>query len=149
MATDRANHTIYWRAPTAMLAALLAGFLFAIGHHTFYHSLLGNPVPTALYSIAGIMVSPQQVNIAAGTAFAFLVSSCLATAVAIGYTQVLWTASIGRPVRLGALDTILSALQNPFQLFNIAVWWRFRLLFLFSIIAWYYIPVASLPTQTD
>jgi hypothetical protein len=136
MATDRANGGIHWRAPTAILAALLAGLLFAIEHHVFYDRLRGNQVPTALYSIAGIMVSSQQVNIAAGTAFAFLVQSCLVTAVAIAYTQVLWTTSIGRPVRLGALDTIFSALQNPFELFNMAVWWKFRLLFLFVVIAW-------------
>jgi hypothetical protein len=127
---------IHWRAPMAIVASLLAGSLFAIGHHVFYRSQAGNEVRSTNYNVAGITVSPQQVNIAVGTAFAFLVQSCLTTAVAVAYAQVLWTKCIGRPAQLKTLDTIFSAMSNAFQLFRLTAWWNFRLLFMLALIAW-------------
>lgn len=131
-----AHGTIHWHAPTAMLAALLLSLVFAIAHHFFYSNLAGQVVPSSRYSIGVITVSPQQVNIAAGTAFAFLVSSCFTTAIAVAYTQVFWTSTYGRPVQLLALDTVFSALGNAFKLLDLATWWEFRLLFFLSSIAW-------------
>ena len=127
---------IHWRAPAAMITALLAGVLFAVAHHLFYRSLAGNAVPPGSYRIAGIAASPQQVNIAAGTAFAFLVKSCLATTIAIAYSQLMWNTAFKKPVRLTSLDAVSTSLGNAFQLLYLATWWDFRFLFLLAIVAW-------------
>lgn len=119
-----------------MLAALLVGLRFAIAHHVLYNILDERSVSPDLYSIAGVTVSPQQVNIAGGTAFAFLVSSCFTTAIAVAYSQIFWTSTIGKPVRLLALDSAFSLLRNAFKLLDIATWWQSRLLFFLALVAW-------------
>lgn len=83
----RSNRHIHWVTPTNISATLLAGIAFALGHHFFYARLSGQNAPTGSYEFAGSRPSKQQVNIAVGTAFAFLVKSILAIAVGISYTQ--------------------------------------------------------------
>ncbi|KAL8846410.1 MAG: hypothetical protein Q9221_008491 [Calogaya cf. arnoldii] len=66
---------IYWTAPSLMLASLIVGTLFALGHHLFYASLDHKQASTSLagYYVLGMHISIQQFNTAVGTAFAFLV----------------------------------------------------------------------------
>ena len=132
-----ANQPIHWRAPTAMVASLLTGALFALGHHLFYGSLSGRRVPVGLYNVAGIDVSLQQLNIAAGTGFAFLVKSSLVTAISLAYTQFAWMCAVSQEVRISTLDTIFAALGNALQLLHFRVWSSFRLLLLLAMIAWF------------
>jgi hypothetical protein len=113
---------IHWRAPSSVVLALAVGILFAFAHHLFYSSLANTLVPKSPYFIAGIAASPQQVNIAAGTALAFLVKSCLVSAVVIAYTQVFWNAFLDQPTRLPSLDTAFSAPGNAFTLFFFGMW---------------------------
>lgn len=130
---------IYWQAPTTVILALIAGTLFAVGHHIFYNSLDGQPAPNDNYNILGSHVSTQQVNIAGGTALAFLVKACLVTAIAAAYAQVFWRAMLHRnpEVTLGRLDTTFSAISNIHHLFKMWIWWRYPVLFSLALIAWY------------
>jgi hypothetical protein len=105
---------IHLQAPTTVILALIAGTLFAVGHHIFYNSLDGQPAPNDNYSILGSHVSTQQVNIAGGTALAFLVKACLVTAIGAAYAQLFWRAVLRRTpeVTLERLDTTYLAVSN-------------------------------------
>lgn len=129
---------IDWFAPTAILVSLALGVLFAIGHHLFCSSLDGNPASGNDYSIAGSNVSQQQLNVAVGTAFTFLVRASLASAVSIAYVQLLWRAlkRSSRQATLDALDTVFAAPTSVFRLFKVKVWWHYPLLFLLAAIIW-------------
>ena len=137
-----APRRIHWLAPTTVLLTLAAGVLFAVGHHLFYWSLEGTPVPDNDYSIFGTNVSRQQVNIGAGTAFAFLVNFALASALATAYAQAFWRIMSRTGTTLESLDTLYSAIGDMSQLLKVHVWWRYPLLLGLAIIAWHVQPHA-------
>jgi hypothetical protein len=121
-----------------MVASLLLGCLFATGHHLFYQSLVGKPATADSYEIVGSKISSQQANTAVGTAFAFLVKSCLAFAVSLAYLQAAWSAAKAerRPITVANMDVLLSALSNALALTNVFAWWKWPLLLLIALIAW-------------
>ena len=127
-----------WQAPATIILALAFGLLFAVGHHLFYRNLDGQRVASEDISILGSDISPQQLNVAIGTAFAFLVKASLVTAVSTAYLQLLWRALLrsGRGSTLGNLDTTFSGLNNIISLGKIWVWWRLPLLFALAVVAW-------------
>ena len=134
-----ARKGIHWHIPAMMTGAIVAGGLFAIGHHLFYQSLAGQPVSdgTFLYSA----VSKQQVNIAIGTALAFLVKACLVFAIGVAFIQLFWSAShtfnAARTPTLSRLDSTYGAQHNLWTVLNPALWWRHPLLLAVAAIAWY------------
>ena len=132
------NVHIHWQAPATVVLALGAGILFAAGHHLFYNSLDGRPAPDVGYNILGSNVSSQQLNIAGGTAFAFLVKACLVTALATAYAQLFWRAMLeqSREVTLERLDTAFSVLFNVHHLVKVWIWWHYPVLFALALIAW-------------
>lgn len=82
---------INWLAPASMMGALLAGVLFAVGHHLFYQVLAGKTARTATrFSFLGLDISRQEASIAIGTALAFLTKGCLVYAVVAAYIQAFW-----------------------------------------------------------
>ena len=129
---------IHWLTPASMIASLLLGCLFATGHHLFYQSLAGKLATAHSYDIGGSKISSQQANTAVGTAFAFLVKSCLAFAVSLAYFQVAWTTAKGerRPMTVANMDVLLSAMGNALTLTNVFAWWKRPLLLLMALIAW-------------
>ncbi len=134
-----ASTSIHWQAPTTVLLALIAGVLFAVGHHIFYNSLNGKPAPNDNYNILGSHVSTQQVNIAGGTALAFLVQACLVTAIGAAYAQMFWRAMLHRTpeVTLESLDTTYSAVSNIHWMLKVWIWYRYPALFSLASIYWY------------
>lgn len=129
---------IHWFAPTSMVASLLAGVLFALGHHLFYHSLVGKSVTGETYELGGSKVSRQQLNTAIGTAFAFLTKASLASAVSLAYLQAVWAVAKRRkrPLTVGDIDMLLGGLGNALILGNVVAWWKWPLLLLVLLIAW-------------
>ena len=127
-----------WQAPATIILALLFGLLFAVGHHLFYRNLDGRKVTSEDFSILGSDISPQQLNVAIGTAFAFLVKASLVTAISTAYLQLLWRALLrsARGSTLGNLDTAFSGLNNIISLGQVWVWWRLPLLFALAVVAW-------------
>ena len=101
--------------------------------------LNGRKVASEDFSILGSNISPQQLNVAIGTAFAFLVKASLVTAVSTAYLQLLWRALLrsARGSTLGNLDTAFSGLNNIISLGKVWVWWRLPLLFALAVVAWY------------
>ncbi|KAF2658592.1 hypothetical protein K491DRAFT_755910 [Lophiostoma macrostomum CBS 122681] len=139
---------VYWWTPFLLFASLLVGVVFALGHHFFYRSLADKPTSTGSYSIAGHQYPDQQVNIAVGTAFAFLAKAALVLAVSTAYYQVFWRsvrreADIGRPPTLARTDSAFSAPTNIISLLNAPVWVRYPLLCMMALTMWL-IPIASI-----
>ena len=99
-----------------MIAALAISDFLASGRHLFYHSLEGNPVPSDDWGIMGTRVSRQQLNLAAGTAFSFLVKAFFALAASVPYVQCLWNtagqSNDSRAMTLSSLDTAFSVFKN-------------------------------------
>jgi len=133
------SYQVYWAAPATMVTALLAGLLLALGHHGFYASLEGSEAPTGYYSCAMINVSRQQFNTAVGTLFASLVKATLALAVSTAYVQAFWRSArtSKKGESLSTLNTTFSVLANAVSLVKVHVRFRYPLLLLLAIIAWY------------
>ena len=129
-----------------MLAAFTTGVLLALGHHLFYDSLDGEETPSDDFHFGGLDYSRQQLNIQAGTAFAFLVKAFLVLAISIAYAQVFWAALSGsherKPPILGNIDTAFSALGNVLTLFKFTAWSWSPVLLLLSILTWSVVLVA-------
>ncbi len=75
-----------------MVGSLLAGLLFAFGHHWYYRRLDGTTVSTSnTHTSWTWSATPyQNFHIAIGTALASLVRTSLVIAVTTGYVQILW-----------------------------------------------------------
>lgn len=133
------HNGISWSAPTIILGGLIIGSALAIGHHFFYASLNGTIPPHDVYVFSGLNISKQQIYLAAGTAFAFLVKACLSTALYTAYVQILWRKIKHgrREVAVARIDHITSVFSNPLHLFRPWTWWRFPLLLLLAILSWY------------
>ena len=135
---------IHYAAPLSMVSALLAGFLFALGHHIFYASLAGTVAPTWTLQIAGADISRQQLNTAAGTAFGFLVKSCLTVTTSIAFVQAFWRAArtSRKGLTLDSPDGTFSLLSDFLGLRKAGVWKGFPVPVLLAFIAWYALRVA-------
>jgi hypothetical protein len=123
-----------------MLGALLTGAILAVGHHLFYQSLDGTAASVETYSVLGANISKQELNIAVGTALAFLVKASLVFSISISSIQLFWReAKFSRPTRpmtLARLDYLYAALENIVTLCNVSLWWKFPLLLLIALVAW-------------
>ncbi|KAM0714117.1 hypothetical protein Q7P37_011081 [Cladosporium fusiforme] len=136
---------IHWVTPTTILFALLAGLAFALGHHFFYARLSGQPAPVGYHQIRGLKRSKQQVNIAVGTAFAFLVKTALAIAIAASYMQLFWRLlkTSKKPTLLPDVDTAFSLLQDFTALCRWSSWRKqYIILTPIALICWL-LPLAS------
>ena len=140
-----AKRHIHWAVPTTCLAGLIAGVLFALGHHLFYSSLAGNAAADGQFTILGSKVPRQQINIAGGTAFAFLVNFCLGSAMTTAFFQVFWRDMLQRTTTLEILDATSSVISDLSQFIKLRLWAHHLLLLLLAIIAWL-IPIASIVT---
>ncbi|RFU31192.1 hypothetical protein B7463_g5137, partial [Scytalidium lignicola] len=102
----------------SMVISLLAGILFAIGHHLFYHSLNGRIVGST---------SSQQWSLRIGNAFAFIVGYSLKTAVGIAYIQYLWRAMRYHPMTLSTINDAFGIQDNPVSFLNWELLTKLRL----------------------
>lgn len=130
---------IHWLAPASATGALVAGLLLTVGHHLFYQSLHETPVCENAFFYR--QVSQQQINIAIGTAFAFLAKACMVLAVSIAFVQIFWYATSQRTgddfPTLERIDAVYSVLDNAIEMFNVKLWYNYPLLMLIAALAWY------------
>lgn len=135
----RAADRIPWQAPTTIVLSLVTGVLLAVGHHLFYDNLHGRQARADGWQILGSRVSPQQLNIAIGTALAFLVKTFLLLAISTAYLQLLWRSLLrtSKGTTLGDLDIAFSGLSNLISVSKIWVWRKLPLLFVLAVVAWY------------
>ena len=140
-----AKHQIHWAVPTTCLAGLILGLLFAVGHHIFYWSLDGDPASEGHFDVLRSKLPHQQINIAGGTAFAFLVNFCLGLAMTTAFFQLFWKEMLGRKTTLETLDATSSVISDVSQFTKLNIWANHPLLLILAIIAWL-IPIASIIT---
>ncbi|CAG7922017.1 unnamed protein product [Penicillium olsonii] len=105
-----------------MVTSLLVGLAFCLGHDAFYQNLNGKPVldghPLGFLD-SSLNLSDQQVYLALGTLFAFLVKSSLGFSISTVFDQSAWRSIRARRNGFGAIDDLLSSLKNALTLFNI------------------------------
>ncbi|KAK1238039.1 hypothetical protein MKX08_002618 [Trichoderma sp. CBMAI-0020] len=106
-----------------MAIMLLFGAAFIIGHHFFYQSLSGKQPPNVVYfsGFAGGLTG-QQVNLAVGSVFAFLVSSALGVVITTAANQALWVAVRTKPSKLEVIDNLATATTNIWNMFDFRLW---------------------------
>lgn len=124
-----------------MVIMLLFGTAFIIGHHFFYQSLSGKPPPNVVYfsGFAGGLTG-QQVNLAAGSAFAFLVSSALGAVITTAANQALWVAVRTKSSKLGAIDNLANATTYIWNIFDFRLWKKSPIRMALITIFWYACP---------
>lgn len=121
-----------------MAIMLLSGTAFIIGHHFFYQSLSGKPPPNVVYfsGFAGGLTE-QQVNLAAGSAFAFFVSSALGVVITTAANQALWVAVRTKPSKLEVIDNLATATTNIWNMFDFRLWKSSPIRMTLVTIFWY------------
>lgn len=124
---------IHWRAPTLMVAYLLLGIGFALGHHFYWSSLEGTVVPSE---------TDQEWSQRLGIAAAFIAQSALTLAVGVAYTQRIWVSVKRRPLTLSGLDKVFSLQDDIFAFLSWEVVTKAKFLCLLGLIAWC-MPISS------
>lgn len=137
--SQRAADRVPWQAATTIILSLTAGVLLAVGHHVFYDNLHGRQAGADDWEILGSRVSPQQLNIAIGTALAYLVKTFLLLALSTAYLQLIWRSLLrtSKGFTLGDLDIVFSGLSNIISVAKVWVWRKLPLLFALAVVAWY------------
>ncbi|KAJ9300723.1 hypothetical protein DTO271G3_1887 [Paecilomyces variotii] len=138
---------IYLSAPASMLLALTAGIIMTLVHHFFYQRLDGERVPDVDYKVLNVpyTISDQQINISAGTVWAYLVKLLLGLAATTAYQQLLWKAIKSRTTKVAVIDDIFSVAENVFSLLRWSLWRNYPPIMLLGLIGWL-LPVASVIT---
>ncbi|KAI1850290.1 hypothetical protein JX266_004148 [Neoarthrinium moseri] len=103
---DTQSHT-YWEVPAKLVGFLAVGAGLAVGHHFYYAGLSGKQVKST---------DEQEWAVRYGTAFAFLVKTSCAAAIATAYSQHIWTRFRKRDLRVATLDSAFSATSNILSL---------------------------------
>lgn len=133
---------IYGPTPAFMLAALVAGSCFAIGHDRFYRRLNHSIVPTNNFAIAKFQLSEEQTNLKIGNAFAFLTKFFLTLAATVAFCQAFWqeakqeSAHNRTHTSLAQLDTKVKIIREPTAVVSLQVWRNSPLLQVVTTIVW-------------
>ena len=130
--------SLHWVVPTTAILSLFSGVAFAIGHHCFCSGLNDSRAREDGYKLWNTEVSHQQINIAVGTAFAFLVKVALATAISTAYVQFLWRSMLRSScaATLQDLDTLFPGISNVISLFKVWVWRHYATLCFLALLTW-------------
>lgn len=137
------NHGPHWRIPALMLSSLIIGVALAIAHHAFYSSLAGTAVSSHPIKIVSWTTTQQQVNIAIGTAFAFVIKASLILACSTAYMQLLFGVINQKAFKLEVLDNWFGGLDDLWSLGCLASYWRYPLLTLMALTCWL-LPIAAI-----
>jgi hypothetical protein len=136
----RALRKIHWRVPTVIILAFVAGLAFALGHHAFYDSLDGQAVDDHLFG--------QQINLAVGQVFAFLVRASLVICIGASYWQVFWGTVLHGTVAISQIDALAGMLGSILDLLNLKASTTWPVLVALALLSWM-VPLASiLPPAT-
>jgi hypothetical protein len=130
----------HWKTPTVILLAYLAALACAIGHHFFYASLDSQDVDN--YYLG------QEVTVAMGTAFAFLVRATLVIAVGTVYWQMFWLRLGRQSFAISELDSLDGALSSIFDLMDVRALRRSPELGIIAVLAWLLPFAAVFPPAT-
>lgn len=112
----------------------------------FYQNLAGTKPPNNRYAIWGTSggVAGQQVNIAVGAAFAFLVKAFLGVAVATAHDQAAWKTIKSNPTKAASVDGLFASKTNILSLVNFSLWKRSMFTMALALVYWYVPPTPTL-----
>jgi hypothetical protein len=131
---------IHWRVPAIIILAFVAGLAFALGHHAFYGSLDGQPVDRHFFD--------QQINLAVGQAFAFVVRASLVISVGASYWQVFWGTMLHGTLAISQVDALAGMLGSILDLLNLKASTTRPILVALALLSWM-VPLTSiLPPAT-
>jgi hypothetical protein len=131
LAVDRGfNHRwrSSWQVPTTMVGFLLLGGAMAVGHHYFYLSLDGTTTPDNF---------SQQLNIAYGTAFAFVAKACMIAAVVSAYTQYIWSDFRKKFIMTSTIDSTFTATTSIVSMLDPQFLWTCKIGAILAALVWY------------
>jgi hypothetical protein len=126
--TKYAKWGVHWQQPTYVLLCTLSAVALAIGHHFYYASLSGTPAGTS---------RQQQWAHAFGISFAYLVVHLLGIAIAIIYSQYIWSIIRQRGYTLKALDDLFSMTSDPRGLLSLEILRYGRIAIPLGLVYWY------------
>ena len=124
---NREHHGIYWEQAGYMFTLALSGAALAIGHHVYYFKLDGTPVASAGH---------QQWAIRFGTAFSFLVKSCLQASTVLACGQCVWKVLRSKSLTMGGIDNIFALTSTPFSFLQWELYKEARPVLLVALLAW-------------
>jgi hypothetical protein len=130
----------HWKTPTVILLAYLAALALAVGHHVFYNSLHGRDVDDYILD--------QEVTVAIGTAFAFLVRTTLVIAVGTVYWQMFWLRLGRQSFAVSEVDSLAGALTSIFDLTDVRALRSSPDLGIIALLAWLLPFAAVFPPAT-
>jgi hypothetical protein len=127
---------IYWLAPAKMLSLFIAGIALAVGHHCYYRSLAGTKVMPTDIAASAWDIDRQEWKIRFGTAFAFLAKTCLATSIAIAYTQHIWATCREKAYSISGLDAMFNATSDVLAFASADLTLRSKVAALLAALVW-------------
>ncbi|KAB8079297.1 hypothetical protein BDV29DRAFT_199877 [Aspergillus leporis] len=127
---------IGWRCPALMVGLVIAGAMLSMGHHFYYRSLDGGRVASR---------EEQTWAIRIGTGFAFLIKSCLVSAVGLAAVQEIWATLRRKSVRLSGIDSMFAVRDSPLAFLTLDLWIYAKTLTVLAIVSWL-IPLTAIVT---
>ncbi|KAI5464468.1 hypothetical protein BGZ63DRAFT_503248 [Mariannaea sp. PMI_226] len=137
---------VHWRSPVTMILFFLGATGCAIGHHFYYSRLDGTVVTntSSRWDLESVR-NGQEWAIRFGTAFAFLVKTLFAAAVAIAFQQRLWVTARKRTMSVAGLDAMFAAANSITSLTNFEFLHKAKVGAVLAILVWL-IPLSALVT---
>ena len=133
-----------------MISAFFAGVAFAVSHHVYYMKLNNQPVGSATrqqWPLRHVSVPCVSASFSDhprfGTAFAFLVKTCLTAATGTAYVQWVWRRCRQKAVAIGAIDSAFAVEKNIFLFWNWDFLSDFQIPVVIAIILWYVVTFQS------
>ncbi|KAF7356657.1 Catalase domain-containing protein [Mycena venus] len=134
-----------WVPALTIIGSLLAGLLFAVGHHLYYSALDGKAVDTTT-ALAGLKVYDQKWSSHVGTALAFLTKFFFSLCIGAAYVETLWkTARRPLGLSIAGLDASFGLLNNPMNFLSTDLLFSAQFLIILAAISWL-IPLVSVFT---
>jgi hypothetical protein len=130
----------HWKTPTVILLAYLAALALAIGHYVFYNSLHGRDVDNYMLD--------QEMTVAIGTVFAFLVRTTLVISVGTVYWQMFWLRLARQSFAISEVDSLAGALTSIFDLVHVRALRSSPDLGMIALLAWLLPFAAIFPPAT-
>jgi hypothetical protein len=111
-----------------MIGLVTCGAMLSVGHHFYYRSFKGALVDST---------DQQTWAIRIGTGFAFLIKSCLVSAVGVAAVQETWATLRRKSVKLSGIDGMFAVLDNPLAFLTPDLWMHAKTLTVLAIVSWY------------
>jgi hypothetical protein len=126
----------YWNSAWNMYFFLVAGIMFAVGHHIFYSGLHGQDAENQLRMLRY------------GATLSFLCKASLAAAVILAFRQRVWMTVRRKTLSVDAVDSLFAAAEDMTAVFNFEVFKQAKVAMLLAVYVWATPLVVILTSET-